>query len=88
MNELIDIMGLTVLQSILRRLRESKGPAWFSIIADEATDINQAEQLNLSICWGDDDYCAHEDPIGLFRVPDTKVETHSVQSDQRPFNSL
>ena len=71
-NELIDIMGLTVLRS---RMKECSGPAWFSIIADEATDINQAEQLNLSIRWVDDEYEAHEDPIGLFRVPDTKAET-------------
>ena len=56
-------------------MKECDGPAWFSIIADEATDINQAEQLNVSIRWVDDDYCAHEDPIGLFKVPDTKAET-------------
>ena len=68
-------MGLTELRSLLKRMKECSGPAWFSIIADEATDINQAEQLNLSIRWVDDEYEAHEDPIGLFRVPDTKAET-------------
>ena len=47
-NELIDIMGLTVLRSLLKRMKEYSGPAWFSIIADEATDINQAEQLNIN----------------------------------------
>ena len=74
-NELIDIMGLTVLRTLLKRMKECSGPAWFSIMADEATDINQAEQLNSSIRWVDDEYEAHEDPIGLFRVPDTKAET-------------
>ena len=68
-NELIDIMGVTVLRSLLKKC---SGPAWFSIIAD---DINQAEQLNLSIRWVDDDCHAHEDPTGLFKVPDTKAET-------------
>jgi hypothetical protein len=68
-------MGLTVLRSLLKQIKKCSGPAWFSIIADEATDINQAEQLNLSIRWVDDDYHAHEDPIGLFKVPDTKAET-------------
>ena len=74
-NEVIDIMGLSVLRSVLKRMKECSGPAWFSIIADEATDINQAEQLNLSIRWVDDEYQAHEDLVGLFRVPDTKAET-------------
>jgi hypothetical protein len=32
-------------------------------------------QLNLSIHWVDKKYKAFEDPIGLFRVPDTKAET-------------
>lgn len=68
-------MGLSVLRSVLKRMKECSGPAWLSIIADEATDINQAEQLNLSIHWVDDEYQAHEDPVGLFRVPDTKAET-------------
>lgn len=74
-NELIDIMGHTVLRTLLKRMKGTVGPAWFSVIADEATDINQAEQLNVSIRWVDDNYCAHEDPIGLFKVPDTKAET-------------
>ena len=56
-------------------MKESINPAWFSIIADEATDINQAEQLNVSIHWVDNNHCGHEDPIGLFQVPDTKAET-------------
>ena len=80
-NELIDIMGLTVLRSLLKRMKECSDPAWFSIIADEATDINQAEQLNLSIRWVDDEYEAHEDPIGLFRVPDTTETLFKVIKD-------
>ena len=48
------------------------GPALFSIIADEATDMVNTEQLNLSIRWANDVYEAHE---GLYRVPNTKAET-------------
>ncbi len=51
------------------------GPAWYSVIADEATDVCHTEQLNLSIRWVGDDYEAHEDSIAFFRVPDTKSET-------------
>ena len=42
---------------------------------DEATDIVHAEQLNLSTLWVSDSYEAHEDHVGLCRVPDTKAET-------------
>ena len=33
------------------------------------------EQLNLSIRWVDSKYSVYEEPVGLFRVPDTKAET-------------
>lgn len=51
------------------------GPAWFSVITDEAIDIVHAEQLNLSIRWVSDNYEVYEDPVRLCRVPDTKAET-------------
>ena len=51
------------------------GSAWFSIIADEATDVVSSEQLNLTIRWVSNSYEVHEDPVGLFRVPDTTAET-------------
>ena len=56
-------------------IKNVTGPSWFSIIADEATDVCNTEQLNLSIRWVSDDYEAHEDSIAFFRVPDTKSET-------------
>ena len=74
-NELIEILGKNVLRNLLKKITDVSGPAWFSVIADEATDIVHAEQLNLSIRWVSDNYEAHEDPVGLCRVPDTKAET-------------
>ncbi len=74
-NELIELLGNGVLRNVLRRMKEVTGPTWFAIIADEATDIVKSEQLNLSIRWVTDEYEACEDPIGLFRLPDTKAET-------------
>lgn len=59
----------------MQTFRPDEGPAWYSVIADEATDIVISEQLNLSICWVHDNYEVHEGPVGLFRVPDTKAET-------------
>ena len=74
-NELIEILGQNVLRNLLKVMKDVAGPAWFSIIADEATDVVNTEQLNLSFRWVSDDYEVHEDPIGLYRVPDTKAET-------------
>ena len=56
-------------------MKEGIGPTWFSIIADETTDVVSTEQPNLSIRWVSDEYEVHEDAIGLCRVPDTKAET-------------
>ena len=60
---------------LLKKITDVCGPVWFSVIADEATDIVHAEQFNLSICWVSDNYEVHEDPVGLCRVSDTKAET-------------
>jgi len=71
-NEIIMIMG----QSLLRQLfSEIKGSMWFSIQADEATDISHLEQMSLSIRWVDEYYTIHEDTLGLFKLPDTKSKT-------------
>ena len=37
--------------------------------------VSSSEQLNLTIHWVTDGYEVHEDPVGLFRVPDTTAET-------------
>ena len=47
-NELISCMWLSVLRSLLRGNKECY-PPWYSIIADEATDVSNREQLNVSI---------------------------------------
>ena len=50
----------------------------------EATDVNNREQLNLSIRYVDDDYVVHEDPIAwsFFPLPNTFAETvYSVLKD-------
>ena len=61
-----------LLRKLLMLIKEGIGPAWFSIIIDEATDV---AQMNLSICWVNDDYEVHEDCVGMFNVPDTKADT-------------
>jgi len=80
-NELITIMGLNVLRSLLSNIKECS-PAWYGIIADEATDVGNREQLNLSIRWVNNQYEIHEDPVGLYCLPDTKADTlYTVVTD-------
>ena len=73
-NEQITMMGLSVLRSLLASIKKCS-PSWYSIIGDEATDVVNREQLNLSIRWVNDDYEVNEDPVGLFSVPDTTSNT-------------
>ena len=82
-NELIMILGQSLLRNLLGKMKDVTGPAWFSIIADEATDVASSassEQLNLTIHWVTDGYEVHE--VGLFRVPDTTAETLFTVIDQ------
>ena len=73
-NELISMMGQSVLQKLLNNIKRAT-PHWFGIIADEATDVTNRERLNLSLRWVNDDYEVGEDPVGLFALPNTTADT-------------
>ena len=47
----------------------------YSLIADEATNITQNEQLCISVRWVDHELNIHEDSLGLIPLPDTKAQT-------------
>jgi len=51
---------------------------WYSVIVDEATDIANREQMNLSIRWVNEEYDISEDPVGLFCLPNTTADTITV----------
>ena len=55
-------MGLCVLQNLLKKIREAP---FFSIIADEATDVSNKEQLAVCIRWVNSHLEIHEDTIEL-----------------------
>lgn len=50
MSSFLCMMGQTVLRKLLANIKRVT-PHWFGIIADEATDVSNREQLNLSIRW-------------------------------------
>lgn len=61
-----------VLRGLLTEIRSA---SWFTLIADEATDVNYKEQMCVVIRWVDEDYEIYEDPIGLIQVPKTDADT-------------
>ena len=73
-NEMIMLMGRTVLQQLLVEIRKA---GWFSIIADEATDVSHKEQLCIAIRWVDNLFQINEMPLELINVPKTDADTIS-----------
>ena len=71
-NEQISLMGLNVLRGLLSEIRNAE---FYSIIADEASDVSHKEQLVVCIRWVDNDFEIHEDPIELINVPKTDANT-------------
>ena len=71
-NEIIALMSMDILRDILMEIREA---GMFSLIADEATDISQKEQLCVTIRWLDSHFGIHETPVELIQVPKTDSET-------------
>ena len=71
-NEQIALMGLSVLRELLSEIRNAE---FFSVLADEATDVSHKEQLVVCIRWVDKDFDVHEDPIELISVPKTDAST-------------
>ena len=75
MGDLIIITGQSVLKKLLLKVKDGLGPAWFSVIAAEATDVASNEQMNVTIRWVSDSYDIQEDPVGLFKLPNMAAET-------------
>ena len=60
-NEILDIMAILTLQEKLKTIRERR---FFSIIADEGTDVSNKEQLSFCLRSVDENLNAFEDFIG------------------------
>ena len=75
-NEIVSSMGQCVLHSILADVSIA---LWYSIIADEATNVSHNEQMSLSVRWTDHSYNIHEYSLGLIQLPNTKAETIFLQ---------
>ena len=71
-NELLNIMGAQVLQEKFATIRNRK---FFSIMADEGTDISNLEQLSFCARTGDDDLNVDEDFLGFYEIDNINSET-------------
>ena len=72
LNEQIRLMADSVLRGLLSEMRLAP---WFSILADEATDVKFNEQMCIAIRWVDETYEVQEGPLGLIQVPSTDAGT-------------
>ena len=45
-NEIVTLMGQTILKEVITNIRDT---LWYSLIADEATDVSRTEQLPVII---------------------------------------
>ena len=64
-NEFLEIMTLHILREICSDIAKN---GFFTIMADECTDVTNKEQFIICIRWVDDSLTAHEDVIGLYNV--------------------
>ena len=71
-NELLSIMSSHVLRAKLSIIRERK---FFSIMADEGTDVSNIEQLSFCTRSVDDDLNVSEDFMGFYELKNIKSET-------------
>lgn len=63
-NEMIQIMALSILRDIAQNIRNS---VFYSIMADETTDVSNREQFVLVLRHVDEKLLAHEEFIGLYK---------------------
>ena len=71
-NETLKDMTMHMLRSIVKNIKKS---SYYSIMADETTDIINNEQFVICIRWVDNDLNANEDFIGLDELSVRNIET-------------
>ena len=67
------MMGMSLLRTLLTDVIKVT-PTWYAIIADEATDVANREQFNLSLRWVNEEYETSQDPVGLVTLPNITAD--------------
>ena len=71
-NEIIKLMAHRVLCDIASDLQKAN---FYVLMADEATDVSNKEQLVFVFRWVDDNFNAHEEFVGMYQLDKTDAET-------------
>ena len=71
-NEFLRIMSHQILRNLSACISKS---TYFTILADECTDVSNHEQFTICIRWVDDELTPHEDFLGLYQVDTITSET-------------
>ena len=72
------MMSLSILRCITANLHSSD---WFTVMADECTDMSNKEQLAICYRWATTDLEVHEEFVGLYEIDNISANT-IVQSLQ------
>ena len=71
-NEILDVMAKSVLREIVDQIKQA---GFYSLLADECTDIANKEQLTICLRWIDDKLQPNEEFVGFYEIPYTNAET-------------
>lgn len=72
-NEIMQIMALMILRQVGHNIRSSR---WYTILADECTDVANKEQFTICLRWIGEDLHDHEDFLGLYQM--AAIDAHSL----------
>ena len=64
-NEMMQKMALMILRKVGHKIRSS---VWYTILADECTDVANREQFTICLRWVGEDLHDHEDFLGLYQM--------------------
>ena len=71
-NEMIIIIALRIVSDLAEGIRMN---GYFSLMADECTDVSNKEQLAVCLRQVDDNLVAHEEFIGFYHIPNIFSDT-------------
>ena len=78
-NEMLKVMALRVLREIAESLQST---SFFTVMADETTDISNVEQVVICLRWVNEKFEVEEEFVGLYNVASTGAENiYSVITD-------
>ncbi len=72
-NELLHIMANRIVRNIVNRIKSSG--SYFSIMANETTDVSTTEQIVFVLRWVDDDLEPHEEFLGIHQTDSIDANT-------------